>query len=379
MRRSIFSFSRRVWQLYGLWLGVFLVMGTWPSLEAQAQAIPVSWFRFDPIAVRTDRTEPVVYKALITGNPSSVQFTLADGRTVPLSNEGGGVWSVTLTAQQVLFGYLPENANHNFVGFMDIFQGGTSVRFNEFIGVVDENVSDIVDEIQNQGNILRISPHAVNIWSPNRTPGVPSNTEIRSITQQFYQVFQDQYDFLNLVFALPSSNANRFHFAVKNEIDGIGLSRFNNTAMYGSHGRLQGISVFPIDSLFDMAETAAVHETGHQWINFLTLPILRSGSPHWPISSLARGIMGFSIPPTGEGGQFPYNLIPLPNGDYRVEQTPALDEFTDLDLYLMGLLPADQVGTHIVFQNQDQIKQLCDGCILAGPVTSVNIGDIVAA
>ena len=359
---------------------LFLVFDIWPPPLARAQSIPVGWFRFDPVAVGRDRTEPVVFKALINGNPSSVQFVLAAGGTVPLSNEGSGVWSVTLSAQQVLFGYLPDNANHNFVGFLDIFQGGTRVaRINEFIGVVDESVSDIAGEIQNQGNMLRISPHAVNVWSPNRTPGVPSNTEIRSITQQFYQVFQDQYDFLNLVFALPSSNANRFHFAVKNEIDGIGLPRFNNTRMYGSNGRLQGINVFPIDTLFDMAETAAVHETGHQWINFLTLPILRSGSPHWPISSLARGIMGFSIPPTGEGGQFPFNLIPLPNGDYRVEQTPALDEFTDLDLYLMGLLPADQVGTHIVFQNQDQIKQLCNGCILAGPVTLVNIGDIVAA
>ena len=262
---------------------LFLVIETWPWPLARAQSIPVSWFRFDPIAVRRDRTEPVVYKALINGNPSSVEFVLAAGGTVPLSNEGGGVWSLTLTARQVLFGYLPENANHNFVGFLDIFQGGTRiVRINEFIGVVDENVSDIAGEIQNQGEMLRNSPRLLNIWSPNRTPGVPSDTEIRSITQQFYQVFPDDYDFLNLVFALPSSNNNRFHVGVKNEVDGIGLSRFNNTAMYGSNGRLQGINVFPIDSLFDMAATGALHETGHQWINFSTFPILRSGVPHWP-------------------------------------------------------------------------------------------------
>src|SRR5678816_1452270 len=92
---------------------LFLVFETWPWPLARAQSIPVSWFRFDPIAVRPDRTEPVVYKALINGNPSSVQFVLAAGGTVPLSNEGGGVWSVTLSAQQVLFGYLPDNANHN--------------------------------------------------------------------------------------------------------------------------------------------------------------------------------------------------------------------------------------------------------------------------
>ena len=111
--------------------------------------------------------------------------------------------------------------------------------------------------------------------------------------------------------------------AVKNEVDGIGLSRSNNTRVYGSNGRLQGINVFPIDTFFDMADTGAVHETGHQWINFLTLPILRSGSPHWPVSSLARGIMGFNIPGSIVGGNFPFNLVPLPNGDYRLEQTAA--------------------------------------------------------
>jgi hypothetical protein len=365
-------------RLKGLTLALlFLVFETWPLPLARAQSIPVRWFRFDPVAVRRDRTEPVVYKALINGNPSSVQFVLAAGGTVPLSNEGGGVWSVTLTAQQVLFGYLPENANHNFVGFLDIFQGGTSVRFNEFIGVVDENVSDIAGEIQNQGDMLRISPHVVNIWSPSRIPGVPSDAEIRSITQQFYQVFHDQYDFLNLVFALPSSANNRFHFVVKNEVDGIGLSRFNNTAAYGSGGRLQGISVFPIDTFFDMADTGALHETGHQWINFLTLPVLRSGSPHWPVSSLARGIMGFNIPGSNVGGNFSFNLVPLPNGDYRLEQTTALREFIDLDLYLMGLLPASEVGSHIVFENQSQ--QLCNGCILSGPVVTVTVGDVIAA
>jgi FG-GAP-like repeat len=378
MRRSIFSFSRRVWQLYRLWLGVFLVMGTWPSLEAQAQAISESWFRFDPVVVRPDRTEPVVYKTLITGNPSSVQFTLADGRTAPLSNEGGGVWSVTLTAQQVLFGYGLDSANHNFVGFLDIFQGATRVaRTNNFIGVLDENVSDIAGEIQNRGDMLRISPHAVNIWSPNRTPGVPSEAEIRFITHQFYQVFPDQYDFLNLVFALPSSANNRFHFIVKNEVDGIGRSRLDNTGLYGSNGRLQGISVFPIDFFFDMADIGPLHEIGHQWINYSTLPILQSGNPHWPVSSLARGIMGFNIPGSIVGGNFPYNLVPLPNGDYRLEQTTPLREFTDLDLYLMGLLPATEVGSHIVFANQSQ--PICNGCILSGPVVTVTVGDVIAA
>ena len=39
------------------------------------------------------------------------------------------------------------------------------------------------------------------------------------------------------------------------KIGGIGTGHFNNTAMYGSAGRLQGISQFPIPGFFDGAET----------------------------------------------------------------------------------------------------------------------------
>jgi hypothetical protein len=52
---------------------------------------------------------------------------------------------------------------------------------------------------------------------------------------------------------------------VRNDVLGTGLSVFDNSSTYGSKGRLQGISVFPISSLFDGAETAYQHELAHQW------------------------------------------------------------------------------------------------------------------
>src|SRR5262249_24606555 len=87
--------------------------------------------------------------------------------------------------------------------------------------------------------------------------------------------------------------------------------------------------------------------------------------------------MGFNIPGSSVGGNFPYNLGPLPNGDYRLDHTTPLREVTDLDLYLMGPLPASQVGPHIAFANQNQ--QICNGCILSGPVITVTVDDVIAA
>jgi hypothetical protein len=47
-----------------------------------------------------------------------------------------------------------------------------------------------------------------------------------------------------------------------------------------------------------------------------------------------------------------------------------------MELYLMGLLPANQVSPHFVFPNQDQ--KLCDGCTLRGAVP-FTIDQVIAA
>jgi len=153
---------------------------------------------------------------------------------------------------------------------------------------------------------------------------------------------------------------------------GIGSSQTNNTSFYGSAGRLQGISVFPVPGFFDMGETGSIHEIGHQWINYLTLPILKQGSPHWPASTLARGIMGFSIAGSNVGGSFPWDIVPV-GGGYQYQAAPVTQEFNDFDLYLMGLLPPGSVGNQLVAQNQSQ--QPCQGCAVA--VSTVTINDVV--
>ena len=54
--------------------------------------------------------------------------------------------------------------------------------------------------------------------------------------------------------------------------------------------------------------------------------------------------------------------------------------YTDFDLYMMGLLAADQVGEHIVFNDQtDPTIQQCNGQLYTGPVTRVHASDVVAA
>lgn len=343
---------------------------------AQA-AIKPEWYLFDPAVIKNDRTEPVLYKTKMPEDVTDVQIRLENGSVVNLDNDGQGIWSVTLFAPEVLFGYGPEDVNHNFVGFLDIIVDGNTVKiFNQFINVLDQNTPDV--PVFEHASGFRYSSHVVNFHIPGSLPPNSGFTpEVFSITNNFYQYFTDDYDFINLVYPLPAANNNRFHSIVKNDIDGIGRAKVDNSHLFGSSGKLQGITVYPIPSFFDLGETSFNHETGHQWINFLNHPSLDNvGGAHWPISSLARGLMGYNTLNDPQGRNFPYELIPVEDGDYLLQQTELLKEYTDLDLYLMGLLPKEQVSSHIVFENQNQI--LCHGCILEGPVDVITVDDVIA-
>jgi hypothetical protein len=339
-------------------------------------AVTIRWYTFDPLAVGKTGTAGAKFSVLLEGSPTSARFDLVNGETVALSAAGGGIWTANLSHAQLLFGYGPEDVNRNFVGFLKTFEGTTlNEQLNVFVDVLDENIPSVVVATLASG--VRSTRYVANIWMPNLP--LAYDSQLQAIAQQFYQYFPDDFDFLNIVFALPGfrgggGSGNRYHFQVKNAVFGIGSSQLNNTAFYGSAGRLQGISVFPVPSFFDMGETGSIHELGHQWINYLALPILKQGTPHWPASTLARGVMGLSIAGSNVGGAFPWDIVPA-GGGYQYQSAAVTREFNDLDLYLMGLLPPAGVGNHLVAQNQSQ--QPCQGCAVA--VSTVTINDIVGS
>src|SRR5437016_14061318 len=96
----------------------------------------------------------------------------------------------------------------------------------------------------------------------------PADPNVISITRAFYTSFNDDYDFLSIL-TLPEVFANRYHAPVRNNVSGIGQSLFDNSALYGSGGRLLGYTFYPLSTYFDLAASASLHELGHQWINYL--------------------------------------------------------------------------------------------------------------
>jgi hypothetical protein len=339
------------------------------DLESSA-AGEVVYVDQEPWVVDPRHPEPVELRVATSDAVDAVRLELDGGGSVAFAPIGKNLYSAILTPAQVLRGYGPEDMQHNFMGFLDVYRGGTRLaRFNRFAAVADEAVPDVAVETLAPG--VQATPHVLAVFQPGIFPG---DVDVREAARRLYQFYPDAYDFLSVV-SVPDAHANRHHIGVRNAVKGTGVSPFDNGASYGSRARLLGINRYPLTNYFDLGESTALHETGHQWIAFTSVPLLATGRPHWPISSLGRGIMGIS-PGGGQGLNLGYDFVSLGSGEYRLMAAEPATSFNDMELYLMGLLPAEAVGPHFVFPDQKQT--LCGGCVLRG-AQAVTVADVIAA
>ena len=351
-----------------------------------ASAQTIAYYKFTPAVVPQSYSQPVLFEAEVTGQATRVTLDFQPGQlgtvtVLELRDDGTGgdrragdnTWSVQLPVAPLLAARRADDVQRVFAGFVNVFSGSTNVlRGNMFVPIYTTDLG--TPSVSRLSQFVQATSRVVNIHDA----AYFVDRSLTRVTREFYGSFGDDYDFLNVVYE-PSRFANRTHFQTRNDIQGIGLTIFNNTAQYGSAGRLQGISQFPIGNFFDGAETGHIHELGHQWINFLNFPPLAAGMPHWPLSSMAGGVMGFSIGGTGgQGGSFRCDARDE-NGTVILGARPDAPPFNPLDLYLMGLLPADQVGTQIVFVDQPAAQSLqCNGQAFTGAVTRLTIQDVIA-
>jgi len=348
-----------------------------------AQNPQLSYILWNPVVIRSDRVDPVTLQAFVTGTPTRVVFesnTNASPFQQPgidmdmLPAGGSGTFSVALTPSQVTAGLRADDVYRRFVGFIKVYSGSSLIsRNNIFAEIIAPEiprlpVTALAPDVQRTDALVNIADNAF----------FSSTFDYARVAKKFYQFFPDDFDFLNIVL-LPGYFQNRFHFTVKNEVLGIGLARLDNTTAYGSGGRLKGITVFPNTTFFDGASAGYQHELGHQWINYLSTAPFSSGIPHWPLSSMASGIMGWSDPVTLQGLSFSCRLVAEPGG-VRLTPDTSTPVFTDFDLYLMGLVTAESVGEHLVFADQNQARSLsCNGQLFTGAILRVTAASVLSA
>jgi len=362
----------------------------------QTQTMDALYYQWEPPVLRAGMTQSVRLEVKLVGNPTQIEIELdptgtgvGGGKKLALRDDGTGgdriardnIWTVTLDPAQIVQGLQAGDVFSRFVGFVQhvptfILPCGLPWRLNIFVPVVTEDVVRMV--VNRPAPDVQYTAYVANIVDAAFLKDDAAQFTYPDIAKKFYKNFRDDYDFLNIVVYGRAYIANRGHMAVKNDVQGIGMNVFDTAATFGSSGKLRGVTVFPNFSFFDGADYAYQHELGHQWINALNVPPLDRYKPHWPLSSLASGIMGFSIPPTNEGGEFACYVVSEAGGVRLVPRTES-PVFTDLDLYLMGLAPAEEVQEIVVLAEQDvnTVLKACNRQLYSGAVTRLRLADIV--
>lgn len=314
-------------------------------------------------AVRAGVTDAATLEVHMAGR-GSLALLIGD-QAQPLNSAGGGRYTITLPRATLLRSYA-EGDLHAFVGYLVLSTAAApDVRYNMFVNVVDGTVP--AAPVTALAADARATAHVLNI----RVADTADAT--RAAVLRLYQLYPDAFDFIAVVRQVVRFQ-NRAYQAVRNGTSGLGLASLDAGAAFGSQSRLQGIVHYPIDTLFDLGETAATHEIGHRWLVFLRNFTGNSG--HWPMSDLALGPMGFAIPGSGgEGGSFPRELVPQPDGTFRIACVAVRRTLADLELYLMGLLPPDSVEDHFIITGQTAMPA-CNSVVSA---TKLTIGDVIAA
>jgi hypothetical protein len=177
-----------------------------------------------------------------------------------------------------------------------------------------------------------------------------------TVTKRFYELFEDSYDSIGITTAstrLTGSTSAAFHQRIKNEVRGIGQPIFNNSAAYGSAGRLSGIEFYAGGTI--ASNRTLAHETAHRWSSGIDwarlLGITLAGhqpTAHEPLMSGGETRMGAVL----EGTRRAENSA----DGWTIQKTPAPILFHPYTLYAMGLLGPDAVPETTFFDDQAQFN-----------------------
>lgn len=164
-----------------------------------------------------------------------------------------------------------------------------------------------------------------------------------------------------------------YQVQVRNEVQQIGRPLMNNTAQFGSAGRLKSVIYHSFGSIQILD-----HEMAHTWGAGLgvSLGLIEeglAGGYHWAALSDIGGQLGtYYFDDQGQVGHFAYNG----DGTWRLIPNTQNEPYAPLELYVMGLIPPEQVPPiHLLTSPNLSDPQR----ITAVSVRTVTIQEIMAA
>ena len=194
----------------------------------------------------------------------------------------------------------------------------------------------------------------------------PTTAQLRATTEAVYELLPDHYDLIAW-FSTQDMSRPFLHLRVQNQVDGLGLDLFDDSANWGSSGRLLGISAHGL-SKGDVMHHEATHQFGVRLDPALGLD---DGFGHWGVVDIPGYLLGFNFEAL-EDGRF---RIARGRGPFSV---PAEDRvFPPMELYLWGLLPADEVPPVTVLEGVPANQLFLGNTVTPTAVRSVLIDDII--
>ena len=222
---------------------------------------------------------------------------------------------------------------------------------------------------------------------------MPNHDEVISICKNVYKKVSDSFDFIFIVCnsnQLTESFSGR-HTTVKNEIQGIGQSLFDNSALYGSSGRLKGINELKNRGGI-YSNGPFLHELCHYWgaMNIGQEHGDATGHyydyGHWGISDVHGQLGGFdyaTLETNVDGNPNKYKASSYwgqANYSKKVflQSGTSNNVYAPLELYLMGLIPASDVPDIHIYKNvRAESDTSSDGIFYAESSETITMEEIV--
>ena len=181
------------------------------------------------------------------------------------------------------------------------------------------------------------------------------------VPEVIYKRFKDDFDFIALLLKQqkqPGGWPAGLMNSVQNHVKNIGQREVNSSKRYGSDGKLLGILTLPVISYLRVGPS--LHEIFHLWGNYLIkdldYPNFPTLGPHW-------GVTGGNV--RGQLGGFVQSSL---------NRTAVMDEwvvssflpqtvggnsgpYNELELYLMGFIPLDQVTPFDSFKGISNLRR----------------------
>lgn len=197
--------------------------------------------------------------------------------------------------------------------------------------------------------------------------------DLPALMRAFYRGHSDNFDtaFVWTDFDFDNGTGVAHSFNVRNDISGIGITKFDRGSAYGSSSKLSTMvtvgnaanwpsSPETIAAGLNSAISIVCHEQGHRWLAYVHFDadgevkddLLGRENAHWSFLADTRTNGDGSFSSLMEGNAWR-------NGGSGTLTTieSAVNYFTPLDQYLMGLRSADDVGDIPYLVTDSQLKQ----------------------